>query len=101
MAAMKANGIRAIDLVVCNLYPFEATVQQAGVTFEEVIEQIDILDVPGMRAGRGRRRPPQPTHRPDEDDRQEGQGYRPQSRTDLQLQAAAAALVVLGVEWIV
>jgi phosphoribosylaminoimidazolecarboxamide formyltransferase/IMP cyclohydrolase len=42
MAAMKANGIRAIDLVVCNLYPFEATVQQAGVTFEEVIEQIDI-----------------------------------------------------------
>ena len=40
--AMEANGIRAIDMVVCNLYPFEATVQQDGVRFEEVIEQIDI-----------------------------------------------------------
>ncbi|MDJ0973668.1 MAG: bifunctional phosphoribosylaminoimidazolecarboxamide formyltransferase/IMP cyclohydrolase [Planctomycetota bacterium] len=41
-ASMEEHGIGAIDLVVCNLYPFEATVQQPGVTFPEVIEQIDI-----------------------------------------------------------
>src|SRR5471032_2484513 len=39
--AMKAHGIAAIDLLVVNLYPFEATVDQdAG--FEECIENIDI-----------------------------------------------------------
>ncbi len=41
-SAMDEHGIRPIDLVVCNLYPFEATVQQEGVSFEDVIEQIDI-----------------------------------------------------------
>jgi len=35
-------GIEAIDLVVVNLYPFEATIQKPGVRFEEAIEQIDI-----------------------------------------------------------
>ena len=35
-------GIEAIDLVVVNLYPFEATIQKSGVRFEEAIEQIDI-----------------------------------------------------------
>ncbi len=39
---MAEHGIRGIDLVVCNLYPFEATIQREGVTFAEVIEQIDI-----------------------------------------------------------
>ena len=34
-------GIAGIDLVVCNLYPFERTVA-AGVTEDEAIEQIDI-----------------------------------------------------------
>ncbi len=39
--AMQAHGIEGIDLLVCNLYPFEATVaKQAG--FEETIENIDI-----------------------------------------------------------
>lgn len=42
VAAMNEHEIRPIDLVVCNLYPFEATVQKEGATFEEVIEQIDI-----------------------------------------------------------
>lgn len=42
VASMNEHGIGAIDLVVSNLYPFEATVQQEGVTFPEVIEQIDI-----------------------------------------------------------
>ena len=39
--AMKAHGIEGIDLLVSNLYPFEATVaRNAG--FEETIENIDI-----------------------------------------------------------
>ncbi len=41
-AQAKENGIEPIDLVVVNLYPFEATVAKEGVTLEEAIEQIDI-----------------------------------------------------------
>src|SRR3546814_6117574 len=40
-AAMDANGIAPIDLLVVNLYPFEATVA-AGKGFEDCIENIDI-----------------------------------------------------------
>src|ERR1700742_715997 len=40
-AAMKSHGIEGIDLLVCNLYPFEATVQR-GADFETTIENIDI-----------------------------------------------------------
>jgi phosphoribosylaminoimidazolecarboxamide formyltransferase/IMP cyclohydrolase len=36
------HGIEPIDLVVVNLYPFEATVARPGRTHEEVIENIDI-----------------------------------------------------------
>jgi len=36
------HGIVSIDLVVVNLYPFEATVAKAGVGDAEAIEQIDI-----------------------------------------------------------
>ena len=39
--AMKTHGIEGIDLLVSNLYPFEATVAK-GASFEETIEQIDI-----------------------------------------------------------
>lgn len=35
-------GIPLIDLVVVNLYPFEATVARTDASFEEAIEQIDI-----------------------------------------------------------
>ena len=35
-------GFQPIDLVVVNLYPFEATVAKEGVTLAEAIEQIDI-----------------------------------------------------------
>jgi phosphoribosylaminoimidazolecarboxamide formyltransferase/IMP cyclohydrolase len=38
----KENGIEPIDLVVVNLYPFEATVARPDVTLEEAIENIDI-----------------------------------------------------------
>lgn len=40
-AAMAAHGIDPIDLVVVNLYPFEATVAK-GAPFEDCIENIDI-----------------------------------------------------------
>lgn len=36
------HGIRNIDVVAVNLYPFEATVAKEGVSFEEIIENIDI-----------------------------------------------------------
>jgi phosphoribosylaminoimidazolecarboxamide formyltransferase/IMP cyclohydrolase len=36
------QGIAPIDLVVVNLYPFEATAAKAGLTAEELIENIDI-----------------------------------------------------------
>ncbi len=39
---MKEHGIRAIDMVVVNLYQFEKTVAKEGVTLEEAIENIDI-----------------------------------------------------------
>ncbi len=42
MAALKQQGIDTIDLLVVNLYPFEATVAQAGCTLEDAIENIDI-----------------------------------------------------------
>jgi phosphoribosylaminoimidazolecarboxamide formyltransferase/IMP cyclohydrolase len=37
-----AQGIQPIDLVVCNLYPFEQTVAKQGATHEEIVENIDI-----------------------------------------------------------
>ena len=40
-AAMLAHGIEPIDLLVVNLYPFEATVK-AGKGFDDCIENIDI-----------------------------------------------------------
>jgi phosphoribosylaminoimidazolecarboxamide formyltransferase/IMP cyclohydrolase len=42
MQAMAEHGIEPIELVVVNLYLFEATVRRPGVTLEEAIEQVDI-----------------------------------------------------------
>ena len=42
MAAIAQHGINTIDLLVVNLYPFEATVAKAGCTLEDAIENIDI-----------------------------------------------------------
>ncbi|NWF91469.1 MAG: bifunctional phosphoribosylaminoimidazolecarboxamide formyltransferase/IMP cyclohydrolase [Syntrophaceae bacterium] len=39
---MKEHGILPIDLVVVNLYPFEATVARENCSLEEAIENIDI-----------------------------------------------------------
>ncbi|ABM38655.1 bifunctional phosphoribosylaminoimidazolecarboxamide formyltransferase/IMP cyclohydrolase [Polaromonas naphthalenivorans] len=42
MAALQTHGIATIDLLVVNLYPFEATVAKPGCTLEDAIENIDI-----------------------------------------------------------
>ncbi|MCL2347356.1 MAG: bifunctional phosphoribosylaminoimidazolecarboxamide formyltransferase/IMP cyclohydrolase [Planctomycetaceae bacterium] len=42
MKSMVEHGILSFELVVVNLYPFEATAAREGVSEEEVIEQIDI-----------------------------------------------------------
>ncbi|MFP8832991.1 bifunctional phosphoribosylaminoimidazolecarboxamide formyltransferase/IMP cyclohydrolase [Hydrogenophaga sp. XSHU_21] len=42
MAALQAHGIATIDILVVNLYPFEATVAKAGCTLADAIENIDI-----------------------------------------------------------
>jgi phosphoribosylaminoimidazolecarboxamide formyltransferase/IMP cyclohydrolase len=41
LASMQAHGIAAIDLLVVNLYPFEATVAK-GAGYDECVENIDI-----------------------------------------------------------
>ncbi|QTN27403.1 bifunctional phosphoribosylaminoimidazolecarboxamide formyltransferase/IMP cyclohydrolase [Rhodoferax sp. AJA081-3] len=42
MAALAEHQINTIDVLVVNLYPFEATVANAGCTLEDAIENIDI-----------------------------------------------------------
>src|SRR5262245_32880789 len=42
VATIQEHGIAPIDLVVCNLYPFEATLAKAGSSHEEIVENIDI-----------------------------------------------------------
>jgi phosphoribosylaminoimidazolecarboxamide formyltransferase/IMP cyclohydrolase len=42
LAAIAAQGIAPIDLVVVNLYPFEAAAKNPQTTFDELVEQIDI-----------------------------------------------------------
>lgn len=39
---MRSHGIEPIDLLVVNLYPFEATIAREGCTLTEAIENIDI-----------------------------------------------------------
>ena len=42
LAALADHGLREIDLVCVNLYPFVDTVLRPDVTFEQAVEQIDI-----------------------------------------------------------
>jgi phosphoribosylaminoimidazolecarboxamide formyltransferase/IMP cyclohydrolase len=42
MSALQAHGIDTIDLLIVNLYPFEATVAKPGCTLADAIENIDI-----------------------------------------------------------
>ncbi|MBF0256786.1 MAG: bifunctional phosphoribosylaminoimidazolecarboxamide formyltransferase/IMP cyclohydrolase, partial [Gammaproteobacteria bacterium] len=47
---MRENGIGRIDLIVVNLYPFEATVAKPDCTLEDAIENIDIGGPTMLRA---------------------------------------------------
>src|SRR5512141_3118314 len=51
MAALKRHNIATIDLLVVNLYPFEATVAKPGCTLEDAIENIDIGGPAMVRSG--------------------------------------------------
>ncbi|HEY6508788.1 MAG TPA: bifunctional phosphoribosylaminoimidazolecarboxamide formyltransferase/IMP cyclohydrolase, partial [Vicinamibacterales bacterium] len=42
LEAAGAHGIGLVDVVIVNLYPFEQTARRPGVTFDELVEQIDI-----------------------------------------------------------
>jgi len=42
LGAVREHGIVPIDLVAVNLYPFKMTISQAGVSFEDAVENIDI-----------------------------------------------------------
>src|SRR5919107_635594 len=48
-ASMQTHGIKPIDLLVVNLYPFEATVAK-GASYEDCIENIDIGGAAVIRA---------------------------------------------------
>lgn len=47
---LKTHGIEPIDVVVANLYPFEATVARDGVAEQDVLENIDIGGPAMLRA---------------------------------------------------
>lgn len=49
-AELAEHRIGEIDLVVCNLYPFQKTIAQPNVSLNEAIEQIDIGGVTLLRA---------------------------------------------------
>jgi len=50
VADVERLNIPRVDLVVVNLYPFEATIAKEGVTIDEAIEQIDIGGPSMLRA---------------------------------------------------
>ena len=47
---LKSNGFAPINMVVSNLYPFQQTVAQPGITLQDAIEEIDIGGVTLLRA---------------------------------------------------
>ena len=51
LQAMRTAGIEAIDLLVVNLYPFQATVADPACRLEDAIENIDIGGPAMLRAG--------------------------------------------------
>lgn len=50
LAELAALGMAPIDLVVCNLYPFQRAIARPGVGESEAVEQIDIGGVALLRA---------------------------------------------------
>ncbi len=51
LKTLRDHQINLIDFVVCNLYPFERTIEKPNVSIEEVIENIDIGGPTLIRAG--------------------------------------------------
>jgi len=51
VSTLALHGMKAIDILVVNLYPFEQTVAKEGCTLEEAIEQIDIGGPAMVRSG--------------------------------------------------
>ncbi len=49
LQALAEQGYAPINMVVCNLYPFQDTVSQAGTTVQDAVEQIDIGGVTLLR----------------------------------------------------
>ncbi len=49
-AVMATHGIAPIDLLVVNLYPFETTVDRAGCSYDEAVENIDVGGPAMLRA---------------------------------------------------
>jgi phosphoribosylaminoimidazolecarboxamide formyltransferase/IMP cyclohydrolase len=47
---LRQYGYAPINMVVCNLYPFQETVAQPGVSLQDAVEQIDIGGVTLLRA---------------------------------------------------
>lgn len=50
LSEIAEHGYAPINMVVCNLYPFQETVSQLGVTLQDAIEKIDIGGVTLIRA---------------------------------------------------
>ena len=50
MEELHRRGIRKVDMVAVNLYPFESTVSRPGCTLEEAVENIDIGGPSMLRA---------------------------------------------------
>src|SRR3990170_3383363 len=42
LAELEKHGLGTIDMVVCNLYPFQETVANPDVTLDDALENIDI-----------------------------------------------------------
>ena len=51
VAAVREHDIQPIDMVVVNLYAFEATASKPGVGFQEIVENIDIGGPSMIRSG--------------------------------------------------
>ncbi len=49
-AELESHNLREIDMVVCNLYPFQETIAKPGVSLNESLEKIDIGGVTLLRA---------------------------------------------------
>ena len=50
MEDLRRSGIKPIDLVVVNLYPFERTAAMPGISFDEILEMIDVGGPTMLRA---------------------------------------------------